>query len=98
MEKSFNMELQILLWMVEILLRTFKILLEVKILLWTFEIYYGKLRFYDESLRNIINDQDFITNGHNILLQNVEILLWTAEIFMITSGDFFNGKLRFAVR
>ena len=51
------------------------ILLEAKILLPTFEIYYGKLRFYDESLRNIINDQDFITNGHNILLQNVEILL-----------------------
>ena len=73
------------------------ILLEAKILLPTFEIYYGKLRFYDESLRNIIKRQDFITNGQDIL-QNVEILLWTAEIFMITSWDFPNGKLRFAVR
>ena len=73
------------------------ILLEAKILLPTFEIYYGKLRLYDESLRNIIKGQDFITNGQDIL-QNVEILLWTAEIFMITSWDFPNGKLRFAVR
>ena len=73
------------------------ILFEAKILLRTFEIYYGKLRFYDESLRNIIKGQDFITNGRDIL-QNVEILLWTAEIFMITSGDFHNGKLGFAVR
>ena len=50
------------------------ILFEAKILLRTFEIYYGKLRFYDESLRNIIKGQDFITNGRDIL-QNVEILL-----------------------
>ena len=50
------------------------ILLEAKILLRTFEIYYGKLRFYDESLRNIIKGQDFITNAR-VVLQNVEILL-----------------------